>query len=158
MIDLNQILAGMVSAIRSSDFPNSSEIASALRLDLSTATITTAGDGAMAIMGARLLTLSTAEIGLACASTPRKRLDCVFSNSSIPVGPYVEMAARDGRRVARSKRSKGLTIAFRIDGFDCGITASAPNGVAGTLFCAAQSAAKTERARRSVTLGEEQRK
>jgi hypothetical protein len=153
MIDLNQILAGMAFAIRSNDFPNSSDVASALRLDLSTATITTTGDGAMAIMGARLLTLSTAEIGLAGASTPRKRLDCVFFNSSIPVGPYVEMAVRDGRGIERSKRRKGLTITFRIDGFDCGITASAPNGVVETLFCAAQSAAKTERACRSAILG-----
>jgi len=41
MIDVRKILAEMVAAIQSKNFPNSSQIASALGLDLSKATITT---------------------------------------------------------------------------------------------------------------------
>ena len=41
MIEINQILAGMVTAIQSPQFPASSEISSALGLDLSEAAITT---------------------------------------------------------------------------------------------------------------------
>ena len=153
MIDLNQILASMTAAIQSSEFPNSSEIAGAPGLDLSTATITTTRSGVLAIVGARLPALSNAEVGVVGASTPRKGLDWVFFNSTIPVGPYLEAAAGDGRRVERSKHGQGLTIAFEIDEFDCGMTASAPDGVVQTLFCAARSEARLEQAGRLASRG-----
>jgi hypothetical protein len=142
MIDIRNILAGMVTAIQSRNFPNVSEIASALGLDLSRATITTTKGAVIAITGARLPDL-TAEIGVAGGSTPRKTLDFVFFNSTIPVGSYLEAATRDNQHVEPSKHGEGLTIAFNIDGFDCGLTASAPDGVIETLFCAAKPTGST---------------
>jgi hypothetical protein len=139
IIDIDQILAGMVAAIRSSDFPNRSEIASELGLDLSEATVTTTQSGIVSIIGARL-PASTAEIGVVGASTPRKTLDFAFLDSTIPVCPYIEARLGAGQHIQPSKHGKGLTIRFSIDGFDCGITASAPDGVVETLFCAAQPA------------------
>jgi hypothetical protein len=137
MIDIRNILAGMATAIQSRNFPNVTEIASALGLDLSGATITTTKGAVVAITGARLPVL-TGEIGVAAGSTPHKTLDFVFFKSTIPVGPYFEAATRDNQRVDPSKHGEGLTIAFRIDGLDCGLTASAPDGVIETLFCAAK--------------------
>ena len=140
MIEIDHILAAMVAAIQSRNFPDSSQIASALGLDLSKATITTTKAGVIAITGARLPALPTADIGVAAGSTPYRTLDLVFSDSTIPVRPYFEAATRDNQRIEPSKRGKGLTIASGIDGFDCGLTASAPDGVVETLFCAARSA------------------
>jgi hypothetical protein len=140
MIDVHQILARMVTAIQSRNFPDSSEIASALTLDLSKATITTTKGGVIAIVGARLPTLSTAGVGVVAGSMPHRTLDLVLSDSAIPVGPYFEAATTDNQRIEPSKHGKGLTIAFGIDGFDCGLTASAPDGVIETLFCAAKPA------------------
>ena len=137
MIDINLILKGMVAAIQSDDFPSGSEIASVLGLDLSAATITMTDGGAVAITGARLPAQPTAEIGVAGLSKTRKTLDFVFFNSNIPVAPYVEAAAGGDHRIEPSTHGKGLTVAFRMDGFDCGITASGPDGWIETLFCAA---------------------
>jgi hypothetical protein len=139
VVDINQILAGMVAAIQDRQFPVGSEIASALALDLSGATITTTQSGLVSIIGARL-PASTTEIGVVGASTPRKTLDFVFLDSTVPVGPYIEARLGAGQHIQPSKHGNGLTIGFSIDGFDCGITASAPDGVVETLFCAAQSA------------------
>jgi hypothetical protein len=139
MVDINQILAGMVTAIQSRQFPEGSEIASALGLDLSGAKITTTQGGVVSILGARL-PASTTEIGLVGASTPRKTLDLVFLGPAIPVGPYIEAPLGAGQHIEPSVHGKGLTIAFSVDGFDCGITASARDGEVETLFCAAQSA------------------
>lgn len=139
MIEINQILAGMVTAIQSRQFPEGSEIASALALDLSKATITTTQNGIVSIQGAHL-PASTAEIGLVGASTPRRTLDFVFLNLAIPVGPYIDAPLGAGQHIEPSEHGGGLTIAFSIDGFDCGITASARDGVVETLFCAARSA------------------
>jgi hypothetical protein len=77
MIDINKILAGMVTAIQSKQFPASSEISSALGLDLSGAAIRTTQNGIVSILGARLPE-STTEIGVVGASTPRRTLDFVF--------------------------------------------------------------------------------
>lgn len=145
VVEINQILARLVTAIQSKNFPDSSQIASALGLDLSKATITTTKGGVIAITGARLPALSTADVGVAAGSTPYRTLDLVFSDSKIPVGPYFEAATRDNQRIEPSKHGKGLTIASRIDGFDCGLTASAPDGVVETLFCAARSAPASTR-------------
>lgn len=136
MIDIHQILAGMVTAIQGDDFPVGSEIASVLGLDLSAATITTTAGGAVAITGARLPAQPTAEIGVAGLSTPGKTLHVVFFNSDIPVAPYVEGASGGDHRILPSAHGKGLTIAFRLNGIDCGITASGPDGTIETLFCA----------------------
>jgi hypothetical protein len=84
MIDINQILADMVAAIRRSDFPSACEVASALRLDLSGAAITTTQSGIVSILGVRLPE-STMEIGLVGAAGPRKTLDFVFLKPAIPV-------------------------------------------------------------------------
>lgn len=140
MIDAHKILAEMVAAIQSRNFPNSSQIASALGLDLSKATITTTKGGVIAITGARLPALSTADVGVVASSTPYRTLDLAFSDSTIPVGSYFEAATRDNQRIEPSKHGKGLAITSEIDGFDCGLTASAPDGVVETLFCAARSA------------------
>jgi len=138
MIDITQILTEMVAAIQSDDFPSGSEIASVLGLDLSAATITVTDGGAVAITGARLPAQPTAEIGVAGFSKPRKTLDFVFFNSDIPVAPYVEAATGGGdHRIEPSTHGNGLTIAFRLNGIDCGITASGPDGLIETLFCAA---------------------
>jgi hypothetical protein len=137
MIDINQIFAGMVSAIQSSDFPDWSKIASILGLDLSEATITATDGGAVAIVGARLPAQPAVEVGVAGLSKPRKTLDFVFFNSGIPLAPYVEAVLGSDQRVEPSTHGKGLTIAFRMGDFNCGITASAPDGVVETLFCAA---------------------
>jgi hypothetical protein len=144
MVDIDKILAGMVTAIQSRNFPNGSEIASTLGLDLSKATTTTTNGGVVAIIGARLQSLLTAEVGVAGGSMPHKTLDFVFFNSTIPVGSYFEAATRDSdQRIEPSKHGRGLAIAFGIDGFDCGFTASAPDGVVETLFCAAKPAGST---------------
>jgi hypothetical protein len=146
MIDLNQILAGMAAAIQSSDFPNASEMAASLGLDLSTATVTVTRSGAIAIIGARFPALPTAEVEVAGAARPRKTLDLAFFNSAIPVGPYVEAAARGEQRIERSKHGEGLAILFTVDGFDCGMTASGRDGVVETLFCAAPAMCSSLRA------------
>ena len=138
MVDINQILAGMVIAIQGPLFPAGSEIASALGLDLSKATITTTQNGIVSILGARLAA-STTEVGVVGASTPRKTLDFVFVDSAIPVGPYIDAPLGAGQHVEPSKNGPGLTVAFGIDGFDCGVTASARDGVIETLFCAGRS-------------------
>jgi hypothetical protein len=140
MIDVYKILAEMVAAIQSRNFPNSSEIASALGLDPSQATITATKGGVIAITGARLPALSTADVGVVAGSTSHRTLDLVFSDSTIPVGPYFEASTRDNQRIEPSKHGKGLTIISGIDGFDCGLTASAPDGVVETLFCAGKPA------------------
>jgi len=138
MTQIDQILAGMVTAIQSRQFPAGSEIASALGLDLSKATITTTQSGVVSILGARLAA-STAEVGVVGASTPRRTLDFVFLDSVIPVGPYINAPLGAGQHIEPSVHGEGLTIAFSIDGLDCGITASARDGVVETLFCAAKS-------------------
>jgi hypothetical protein len=140
MLDINQMLADMVTAIQSHDFPDGSTIASTLGLDLSGATITRTDNGAIAITGARLPE-STAEVGVAGASTPRKTLNVVFFGSTIPVGPCAEAAAGLGQHIEQSKHGRGFAIEFRIDGFDCGLTASERGGVVETLFCAAPAVA-----------------
>jgi hypothetical protein len=66
-------------------------------------------------------------------------LDFVFLDSAIPVGPYINAPLGAGQHIEQSEHGKGLTIAFSIDGFDCGITASGRDGVVETLFCAAKS-------------------
>jgi hypothetical protein len=139
MIDVYKILAEMVAAIQSRNFPNSSEIASALGLDLSKATITTTKGGVIAITGAGLPALST-DVGVVAGSMPHRTLDLVFSDSTIPVGPYFQASPRDNQRIEPSKHGKCLTIASGIDGFDCGLTASAPDGVVETLFCVGKPA------------------
>jgi hypothetical protein len=101
MIEINQILAGMVTAIQSRQFPASSEIASALGLDLSGAKITTTQGGVVSILGARL-PASTTEIGLVGASTPRKTLDLVFLGPAIPVGPYIDAPLGAGQHIEPS--------------------------------------------------------
>ena len=63
MVEISRILAGMVTAIQSQKFPAGSEIASALELDLSGATITTTHNGLVSILGAHL-PASTTEIEL----------------------------------------------------------------------------------------------
>jgi hypothetical protein len=138
MIEINQILAGMVTAIQSKQFPASSEICFALGLDLSGATITTTQSGIVSILGARLPE-STTEIGVVGASTPRRTLDFVFLKPTIPVSPCIHAPFGPDQRVEPSKHGAGLTVAFTIDGVNCGITASEPEGVIETLFCAAQS-------------------
>jgi hypothetical protein len=138
VVEINQILAGMVRAIQSPQFPASSEIASALGLDLSGATITTTQSGTVSILGARLPE-STMEIGVVGASAPRKTLDFVFLKPAIPVGPCIDAPLGVDQHIEPSKHGAGLTIAFTIDGVSCGITASEPEGVIETLFCAAQS-------------------
>jgi hypothetical protein len=97
MVEINQILADMVTAIQSRQFPAGSEIASALGLDLSAATITTTQSGVVSILGARLPG-STTEIGVVGASAPRKALDFVFLDPAIPVGPYVDVPLGAGQR------------------------------------------------------------
>ncbi len=138
MIEINQILAGMVTAIQSPQFPASSEISSALGLDLSGAAITTTKSGIVSILGVRLPE-STMEIGVVGASAPRKTLDFVFLKPAIPVSPCIRAPLGLDQHIEPSKHGAGLTIAFTIDGINCGITASAPEGVIETLFCAAQS-------------------
>jgi hypothetical protein len=138
MIQINQILAGMVAAVRSPQFPASSEISSALGIDLSGATTTTTQSGIVSILGARLPE-STMEIGIVGASAPRKTLDFVFLKPAIPVGPCIDAPLGVDQHIEPSKHGAGLTIAFTIDGVSSGITASAPEGVIETLFCAAQS-------------------
>jgi hypothetical protein len=86
MIEINQILAGMVTAIQSPQFPASSEISSALGLDLSGAAITTTQSGIVSILGGRLPE-STMEIGVVGASAPRKTLDFVFLKPAIVALP-----------------------------------------------------------------------
>jgi hypothetical protein len=88
MIEINQVLAGMVTAIQSKQFPAGSEISSALGLDLSGATITTTQSGIVSILGARLPE-STTEIGVVGASTPQRTLDFVFLKPAIPVSPCI---------------------------------------------------------------------
>jgi hypothetical protein len=144
MVEISRILAGMATAIQSQKFPAGSEIASALELDLSGASITTTQNGLVSILGAHL-PASTTEIGVVGASTPRKTLDFVFLRSAIPVGPYIDAPLGAGQHVQPSKHGNGLTIAFSIDGFDCGITASSPDGVVETLFCAADPASAKPR-------------
>jgi hypothetical protein len=139
MVEINQILASMVKTIQSRRFPADSEIASTLGLDLSRATVTTTKSGVVSILGAHL-PASTIEVGVVGASTPRKTLDFVFLDSAIPVGPYIAERLGAGQHIEQSEHSNGLTIAFSIDGIDCGITASARDGVIETLFCAVQSA------------------
>lgn len=137
MVEINEILARMVTAIQSDEFPAGAAIASDLGLDLSRATITT-NTGVVAIIGATLAA-STGEVGVMGASVPRRTLDFVFLGSAIPVAPYIDTPAGVDQRVEQSMHDKGLTISFRIDGFDCGITASARDGDIETLFCAAQA-------------------
>jgi hypothetical protein len=137
MIDIHQILTGMVTAIQSGAFPNDNEIASALGLDLSAATTTTTKGGAIAITGARFAAQPTAEIGIAGASMPRKTLDFVFFNPDIPVAPYIKTGSIDEKRIERSKHGEGLSIALRVNGIDCGLTATGPEGVIQTLYCIA---------------------
>jgi hypothetical protein len=138
MIEINQILAGMVTAIQSTQFPASSEISLALGLDLSGATITATQSGIVSILGARLPESMT-EIGVVGASTSRRTLDFVFLKPTIPVSPWIHVHFGPDQHVEPSKHDAGLTIAFTIDGINCGITASEPEGVIETLFCAAQS-------------------
>lgn len=88
MVDLDPIIAGMAAAIRNLDFPDGAEIASALGVDLSRATMTTTKGGVIAIAGARLRGLPTAEVGMVSASAPHKRLDLVFVNSTLAIGPW----------------------------------------------------------------------
>lgn len=136
MNDISEILAGMITAIQSQQFPIGSEIASALRLDLSGAKITTTQSGVVSIIDARL-PASTTEVGILAAPTPRKSLDFVFLAPTVPVGPYIDAPLGTGQHIEPSEHGKGLTLAFSIAGFDCGITASARYGVIETLFCAA---------------------
>jgi hypothetical protein len=137
-VEINQILAGMVAAIRSPRFPASSEISSALGINLSGATTMTTQSRFVSILGARLPE-STMEIGIVGASAPRRTLDFVFLKPAIPVGPCIDAPLGADQHIEPSKHGSGLTIALTIDGVSCGITASAPEGVIETLFCAAQS-------------------
>ena len=103
----------MVAAIQSRRFPAGPEIASALGLDLSKATITTTQNGVVSILGAHL-PASTAEIGLVGASTPRRTLDFVFLNSAIPVGPSIDglselVSISNHRNMAMVSRSRSAS-------------------------------------------------
>jgi hypothetical protein len=136
MVEINQILRRMVTAIKTPEFPASSAIASALGLDLSKAKITMTNRGVVSIVGASLATW-TVDVGVIGGSMPRRTLDLAFVDSTIPVRPFVDAPPSVDQRIEQSKHDKGLAIAFTIDGFDCGITASAKDGVVETLFCSA---------------------
>jgi hypothetical protein len=138
MIEIDHMPAAMVAAIQSRNFPNSPQNRFRTRARSLESDDYNDKGGVIAITGARLPALSTAGVGVVAGSMPYRTLDLVFSNSTIPVGSYFEAARRDNQRIERSKHGKGLTIASGIDGFDCGLTASAPDGVIETLFCAAK--------------------
>jgi hypothetical protein len=87
MIDLNQILAGMAAAIQSSDFPDASEMAVSLGLDLSTATVTVTRSGAIAIIGARFPALPTAEVKWRALRGLARRWIWPFSIRPFPSAP-----------------------------------------------------------------------
>jgi hypothetical protein len=110
-IDVYKILAEMVAAIQSPQFPSSSEISSALGLDLSGAAITTTQSGIVSILGGRLPE-STMEIGVVGASAPRKTLDFVFLKPAIPVSPCIRAPLGLDQHIEASKHGAGLTIAF----------------------------------------------
>ena len=138
LVEINQLLAGMVTAIESSAIlrvrkllPRWRSISQRQRSRRRRTALSRSWAGA-----SRRRQPRSEVVG---ASTPRRTLDFVFLNSVIPVGPYINAPLGVGQHIEPSKHGKGLTIAFSIDGFDCGVTASARDGVIETLFCGAKS-------------------
>ena len=106
MMQINQILAGMVTTIFKPPIPCGFGDCLRIGLDLSKATITTTQNGIVSILGARLAA-STAEVGVVGASTPRRTLDFVFLDSTIPVGPYVDTPLGAGQHIEPSVHGTG---------------------------------------------------
>ncbi len=105
-----------------------------LGLNLSTATVTKTNAGVVAINGALL---GGSKVGVVGVPAPRRTLDLVFFEPSVPVGPYLTEGLNANQRVEPSKRGPGFAVTFSLDGFECGATASRRDGMIETLFCAA---------------------
>lgn len=133
MIDISNLITGLTRAIREPNFPNASSIASLLNLDISHASVTKTRRGNLGINGARLN--GTVEAGVAGGVTPRRELNLIFLDSQVPYAPFNKTVFGDHQRIQDSKFGPGLALLFEVNGLQCGLTASAPDGVVQCLFC-----------------------
>ncbi|MGP0057849.1 MAG: hypothetical protein ACLPID_00970 [Beijerinckiaceae bacterium] len=134
MIDIRHLLAGLMRALRSADFPDANTLAAVLDLNISQARITKTKQGNMGINGARL-NGSAVEVGITCGITPRREIWLLFDNSSTPYRDVKDEIFGANQRVQPSKRSAGFGVLFEIDGLICGFTVSSSDGDVDSLFC-----------------------
>ncbi|WP_158812508.1 hypothetical protein [Methylocapsa sp. S129] len=140
MMDIRQLLAGLVRSMQSADFPDAGTIAKQLDMDVSAAKVAKTKRGLLTIHGAALG--GAVVVDVVGSVTPQRTIYLLFTNSSIPYRDVDGEVFGADQRVQQSRHSEGFAILCEKDGLTCGLTASGPNGVVQSLFCEAPRLAR----------------
>lgn len=134
MVDIHQLIMGLTKAIRSAAFPDATDLAQALHLDMEKAEISKIRSDTIIIRGARLGD-SSMVADVVCAIAPWREIWLIFKNSLISYLDVKDETFGVDQEIKRSKLSAGFGVVFKIDGLTCGYTVSSPEGNVDSVFC-----------------------
>jgi hypothetical protein len=133
MIDIRYILSGIVKAITTDAFPDTTDLSQFISVDISKATITKTKQGDIGIINAYVA--NGIPVDIACGVHPHREIWLLIPNSSLPYRDIENERFGSNQRIVPSKRSPGFAVLFDIDGLTCGYTADSEGSNITAIFC-----------------------
>jgi hypothetical protein len=133
MIDMRQLLSGLVSTVGSEEFPDINGLATRLSLDVSRAKI--GPTKRVECINNALFKHGGPTADITWGILPRRSIWVLFQGSSIPYESIKDEVFGTDQKIQPSKYGAGFSILFEVDGWRCGYTVDSEASDIRAVFC-----------------------